>query len=316
MHTRLSLLRHLLLGCVVLLSGLMLSSCAALSETHRKAVGAFVGRADTLALSPSVVVSELAQIRRHRGVIYSSTLSSHELRMEELELLINDQTESETLGRAADLSARLLRTYAGALNYLAHTNRYEPFGVVSRSIGRKMDGFAADYNALEWGRPLPAGYGVLAGKLIGAARMRWLRFRQARALRAVVEHGDTLVSLMTANLITSLNSKEFTEMIDYEESALRTAYLTRLRFNTLHNGPLLTPADDLDYLSLRDSLERVKALRRRTVSALRSLRNAHGKLVVALQKPRKFMEVWAEAEATYLEGLDMYDDFITLSPWL
>lgn len=315
MHTRLSLFRHLLLGCVVLLSALMFCSCAALSVTHRKAVAAFVGKTDTLALSPSVVVSELAQIRRLRGVIYSSTLSSHELRMEELELLINDETESATLGRAADLSAKLLRTYAGALGYLAHTNRYEGFGVVSRSIGRKMDSFATDYNALEWGRPLPAGYGVLAGKLIGAARMRWLRFRQARALRAVVSHGDTLVSIMTANLITSLNSKEFTEMIEFEESALRTAYLTRMRFNTLHNGPLLTPVDDLAYLSLRDSLERVKMLRRRTVSALRSLRNAHGKLVVALQKPRKFMEVWAEAEATYRESLDLYDDILTLTPF-
>ena len=123
------LLRQLLLGCVVLLSGLMLSSCAALSVTHRKAVAAFVGRADTLALSPSVVVSELAQIRRHRGAIYSSTLSSHELRMEELELLINDETESASLGMAADLSAKLLRTYAGALSYLAHTNRYEKFEI-------------------------------------------------------------------------------------------------------------------------------------------------------------------------------------------
>lgn len=302
---------------LVLFSSLILcSGCAALSESHRVVVGAFSTRVDSLALSPSALTAELAELRRQRGVLYTATLTDPQLRLAELEAMLQDESELATLKRASDLSAQLMQSYAGALKYLVHPNRYAPFGVVSRSLGRKIDGFVADYNALEWGNPLPVGYGLLAGRLVGAARMRWLRFRQAKALRELVLQGDTLVALITDNLMSSLNSKSFTDMITYEETALQTAYLTRLRFVDLHRLPALTPADDRDYLAWRDSVDALKAHRRRTVSALRSFRNAHARLAMALQKPRKFMELFEESVQFSEEGTDWFTDFLTLSPWL
>ncbi len=307
---------HLLFAILLISAPLLFSGCAALSDTHRNVVGAFAARVDSLAMSPSALTAELARLRMARGAIYSATLSDPQLRIDELDALLSDASAQAVPAKAADLSAQLLRSYAGALGYLVHTNRYQPFGVVSRSLGRKIDGFVADYNALEWGDPLPVGYGLLAGRLVGAARMRWLRFRQAKALRELVLQADTLVALITDNMIGSLNSKSFTDMLSYEEEALRTAYLTRLRFARMHALSPLTPADDLDYLALQRALEDAKALRRRTVSALRSFRNAHARLAVALQKPRNFMTLFEEAELAAEEGTDWFTDFTSLSPWL
>ena len=288
------------------------ASCSSLSSVQRNAIGSFASRVDSLAAAPSVIISALSQFRLERGVYYTSTLNNPETRITELDGIFQADKTYRTLENQIDITSQVVGIYARALGYLAHKNRYEQFGVTSRSLGKKIDTLLEEYNSFGITPALPLGYGGFSGEVIGELRMQLLKYKQKRVVKNYVHKADTLVGVITTSLISLFNSKEFNDMLDYEETALRTAYLSRLRYAG-NMSVVLTPADDMKYLELSRTLYDIRTLRRKTVSAVRSMGTAHKGLVKTLDKPRSLKETWTEAEAFVEEINNLYDSYNKLT---
>ena len=295
-------------ACIFLFTG---ASCSSLSSVQRNAISSFASKVDSLAAAPSVILSALSKFRLERGVYYTSTLNNPETRIAELDGIFQADKTYRAIENQIDITSQVVGIYARALGYLAHENRYGQFGVTSRSLGKKMDTLLKEYNSFGITPALPLGYGSLSGEIIGELRMNFLKHKQKRAVKNYVHKADTLVSVITSSLISQLNSKEFNDMLDYEETALRTAYLSRVRYAG-NMSVVLTPGDDKKYLELCNTLYDIRTLRRKTVSAVRSMETAHKSMVKVLNKSRSLKEAWDEAEAFSEEADSMYSTYLKL----
>jgi hypothetical protein len=120
---------------------------------------------------------------------------------------------------------------------------------------------------------------------------------------------DTLIAVMTGNLLEFLESANLNALIIGEEKSLRQNYLSYLmqipslsttsgRLDTVVTLSMAKAPvqSDKEYLALKKNIVEVKKLRRQTVEATRALRKAHKKLLVILKEKRRLEKLVNEVQ--------------------
>ena len=270
-----------------------LTSCSVLSNSQLKMVQELSVKADSIAITPSVVLTSLAEIRRDRAIFYAASLKSPPVVLKELNSSADFYLKDLIITRRADIASDLLRSYLRALKMLSSTARWSQIGVEFRSIGRGIDLSITNYNSLNWSDDIKVGGGKASGKIVGYFGESYMKMRQKKLLKEFLPVGDSLLSTSCDALIEILKSDQFKLLLSNEKSALEQDYTAYL------NGIRATPAKfDLDpyreYMRLYLQLENSEKLLKRAITALRSLKRGHNKLVKEMATKKEFTVIFDE----------------------
>ena len=264
-----------------------LSSCAVLTKSQLEMVTKLTVASDTVVVSPQKLFDELATVRFERGLYYAASLTTASAREREVNALATAVMADEKLVGKAQGYVNVLNSYLRALRSLSADARWKPYGTEWRGIGRNIDSLILRFNQTDIVEPqVTVGWAKLSGQYFGYMGERYMRLRQAKAVRQFVISGDTLVSACVDGLVEILKRGDLIDLIENESEGLKSnyaAYLHRLELS------LLPPdfAADRKYIELTKLIESAKYRQGRCVTALQSLKRAHAKLVVELEKRQK-----------------------------
>ena len=269
------------------LANLMVTSCAVLTPSQLKRVTNLTVASDTVVATPKVIFDELATVRLERGLYYAASLTSAAAREKEINALAAASITDEQLVSRAEGYVNVLNSYLRALRSISAATRWEAYGTEWRGIGRNIDSLILRTNQTELlDTKIPVGWAKLSGQYMGYLNERFMRIRQAKAVKAFVTEGDTLVAACVDGLVDLLKKGDLIELIENESEELKNnyeAYLRRLELAGL-------PADfaaDRKYIELVKRVEKAKYSRGRCVTALQSLKRAHAKVVEELKQRQK-----------------------------
>lgn len=289
-------MKHLI--AFTLLMGII-TGCASLSKRQKDEIQKWSTVCAEFSAYPSQVFKSMADFRKERGVFFAASLSTPQLRIEELDALHKAWVNDYRLSGKMDAVAEAMGAYARSLDALSHPNRHEEFGLLARSLGRKLDSLIVRYNECSLTEPLPLGYGTAAGRSLGFLGNIWIKHRQAKALKPLITAADTLIGSLTASIITVLNDDMVRSFLTNEEAGLRQNYLSFLQHE---EG---TPDQDRQYLKMLRTLDDVRELRRKSASAARSLRKAHARLNAGMNKEPQLSDILLELDQAEQEVKDI-----------
>ena len=194
---------------VIFLSVSVAVSCSPLSKAQLEAVRELTFNSDTISRSPAVLFGEMADIRLHRGLYYTLSLSSGEARYAEITALAEASMDDESMVRKSERYVDVLNSYLRALQSISAESRWKGAGTQLRGIGSRVDSVIYRYNILaDKEDELPDGYARMAGKVLGYVAEEVMQAVQSKAVRNVVMAGDTLVSASCDSLMSILRSDE------------------------------------------------------------------------------------------------------------
>lgn len=265
---------------------LLAQGCASLSRSQLKSVNEFAAACDSLSAYPSLIGSEMAEIRKERGIWYAVTLENPVLRHSELNAtcLISKSAVSTSAG--LDASLKILQRYSRALASLSHDNRVADPGREFRSAGRALDSLIESFNSYRLSRPLPVGITATAGKIVGYGAELSAHNARTKALREFISEGDTLISVLSENLAEILSGSEIRALIQNEKEGLQSNYLAFLKMTR----PYENISEDRRYVNLMERAGSLEEIRKSSVSAVRSLRRAHSKMAAEIMRKKSFTE--------------------------
>ena len=263
------------------------TSCAVLTKSQLDMVTKLTVASDTVVASPKTLFNGLATVRIERGLYYAASLTSADAREKEINALATGLIADEQLVKKAEAYVNVLNSYLRALRSISADVRWTSYGTEWRGMGRNIDSLILRFNQTDFrDTDIIVGWAKLSGQYMGYTNERYMRIRQAKAVRAFVTEGDTLLAACADGLIEILKKGELIELIDNESEGLKNnyeAYLHRLELSGL--PPDFTA--DRKYIELVKQMESVKYTRSRCVTALQSLKRAHAKLVQELKKRQK-----------------------------
>ncbi|MEO6916344.1 MAG: hypothetical protein ABI151_12410 [Chitinophagaceae bacterium] len=297
--------------CFVVLAG-----CASLTKTQVAAVKSFATASQDFSAYPGKVLTELADIRMHRGVYFANSLDSARLHIEELDSIYNFRVRDSALISKADITFKIIDKYAQSLLLLSSDKFELKLRQQSLRFGTDLDSLTTLYNTKNFPR-VPTGIGAGVSQLIAFGGTQYIRSRQAREIKKFVPQADRLIEVMTANLNEFLRSGIVSELIDNESAGIRSNYLSFLRQSKTisMNGrdsviqvsnTKSSIANDLEYVKLRAAIDYVKALRAETLVATAKLRIAHAKLLQIINQKRNLKTAVAEIQQFYQSVKDIH----------
>lgn len=275
----------------------LLASCSVLTKSQLNVVNSLAVTSDSVSTVPSKIFNSLAEVRLQRGLYYAASLSSPEAHQKEMEALAVSNMKDEKMAPKADVYVRVLESYFRALRSLSSPGRWEAYGVEMRGIGNNVDSVFLKYNAIDvipdWDEDIYVGIAKISGRYLGYISENYMRVRQAAAVRDFVTTGDTIVAGCVDALVDMLKNKELSELISNEESGLKNNYMAYLR--RMESSDVPTKIEyDRAYIESYNKIESSKATRTSCISALRSVKKAHNKLVTELKKRKKINYIYEE----------------------
>lgn len=284
----------------ILLSALILSACASLTKTQVESVNGFAKTARNFSDYPSTFMRLLFEVREKRGVFYAVSKSSSNENLNEVDAVLAEKKNDFAFTEQVDLSFKIIDQYAQALMLLSSDEHEKALAKESEKLGINLDKFVETYNKKYTAKKIPEGIGAAAGQLVLFAGKQYSRIRQAQYIKEFVAKGDSLIGVITGNLVQFMERTKIDALIQNEETGIREGYKFYLaRLISLNCVPSIN--DQSEYMRLKENMENVKTLRGQTIKATKDLRKAHAKLYEEIKKKKKLKETIEELSTLYEE---------------
>ncbi|HEX2920987.1 MAG TPA: hypothetical protein VHO50_07475 [Bacteroidales bacterium] len=282
-----------LLSFVLLISGFLTYSCAVITPSQVAMVNNLAVVSDSISVAPARIFEQLAEVRKERGLYYAASISSARARYLEIDALAEAAIADDQAVKRMNLYVDVLNSFLRSLRSISNDIRWEGAGREIRGVGRNIDSLVIAWNKLNPGDPVETGIAKHTGKSVAYVVEELTKRRQAIIVREFVRQGDTLVSACCDMLINLLRKKEVNELILNEEAGLEANYKAYLDAMELSRTfPLIE--NDRRYLALKKEIYDAKEMRNKCITSLRSLKNAHSKLLTELQERKKINQVYQE----------------------
>ncbi len=293
-----------------LIAALLFSGCASLTRTQIDSVNRFSETCQNFSAFPDRIITELALIKKESRIFYANSLIDREQHIQRLDRIYTEIRSDYSLSGKVDISFKIIDKYAQALMLLSSETPGKDLEKQSAAFGIGIDSLITVYNTIEGIHKIPAGIGKAAGELIAFGGRHYIRSRQAGEIKKYVARGDTLIEIMTGNLLAFLEKKIYIasasdslglkDLIANQKTDLKEEYGMYLT-SVLSKNQLPPLESDTKYVELMSRLDDLSALRRQTISATRALRKAHGKLNEELKKRKTGKETIKELQGFYEE---------------
>jgi hypothetical protein len=293
----------------------LLEACAPLTKTQVKAVNSFALVTKDFSAYPSKIMTSLSDIRLQRGVYGANAVETPDVHLKELDDLYEFKKGDDAINLKVDITFKIIDKYAQSLVLLTSDKYAGNLKEQAVRFGVGLDSLTTLYNSKDFGSKVPTSLGGAISQVIAFGGSQYIRRKQAAEVRKFVPRADTLVGVMTRNLLEFLESTNLENLIAIESKAVSTNYLKYLNHSKtvssaftgkdtvrVSSNTKATVADDLEYIRLRTALDEVRTLRDETAVATRSLRKAHSKLLTIIKERRKLKTAISEIQELY-EGV-------------
>lgn len=267
----------------LLLSCILQTSCAVLSESQVEMVNKLAISSDTLTIAPSAILTGLSEVGVERGIYHASSLSSAENQWLELNAISDFRIREEADIKKADQVISILNSYLRALRSISSDQRWRAIGTELRGIGRNIDSLIIKYNTSDWGESIPVGWGKTAGKISAEGAEWYMKRRQSKAVKEFITQGDSLLNFAIEQLTDIIKKGDMDELIRHEYLSLRQNYLSYLNEKE-RRGQLPDLNEQRHYIALLQKIETIKTIQSRMNTSLQALRRAHNKAVENIRK--------------------------------
>jgi hypothetical protein len=205
--------------------------------------------------------------------------------------LYSNKIHAYSISKKIDVTFLVLDKYAQSLALLSADKYQQELTSSSRSIGIGLDSLVGKYNRIDPTSKLPCNIGSSIGCLIAMGGKQYIRTKQAKEIRSFVSRADTIVGVMTNNLVKFLESENIDQLIEAEEWGIHQNYLSFLRQKS---KPTLE--DEYVYLDLKERMDKIRALREQTISATKQIRIAHRKLLTSISRRMNLTDINVEIQ--------------------
>ena len=275
----------------VLILTILLASCVSLTKTQMESVNQYAILTKNFSAYPSKIMSGVAEVRVIRGVYLANTFSNPKLHIDALDSLYNNKIHSYSVSNKVDISFKIIDKYAQSLAILSSDKFQKEIEDNSQNLGIGLDSLVSEYNRIDAFANLPTNIGGVVGQLVAMGGRQYVRSKQAKEVKKFVAKSDTLIAVMTSNLLIFLESDNIDQLIAAEEWGVHQNYLSFLRQT---EKPLIE--HEYIYLNLKEKLDNIKTLRSQTISATKQIRLTHKELSSSLNKRRGLREIVDEVQ--------------------
>lgn len=279
---------------------LMLGSCASLTKTQVGAVNQFAQTTKDFSDFPSKIMKELADIRAKRGLYYANSLSDAKLHIAELDSTFSQRNFDYSVSSKVDVTFKIIDKYSQSLLLLSSDKYVNDIEKQAKNFGVDIDSLIKLNNSIDSTKKLPSGIGGAVSQLIVLGGKQFVKYKQAKEIKKFVGLADTLISVMTSNLLDYLKSKNINELIKGEEREITRNYLSYLQQN-----PKSSIENDREYLELKNSIDCLKKLQLKTIDATKNIRVAHKKLLKEISEKKDLKQTIKELQDLYEEIKDL-----------
>jgi hypothetical protein len=303
---------------------LLSGSCATLTKTQINSINQFAETSENFSAFPSKIMTELADIRVKRGLYFANTLSDPNLHIQEIDSIYSQKKFDYAVSKKADITFKIIDKYAQSLALLSSDKYFKDIGKQITNFGIGIDSLIALNNSISGTTKIPSGIGSAVGNLVLLGGKQYFRVKQAKELKKFISLADTLVSVMTTNLLEYLKSENINELIKNEERGIRESYLSYLqhinvetrtltiinnRKDTLESisvsGTKPAIENEMDYLELKTRIDGVRALQTKTIKATINLRKTHRKLLQEIEKKKNLKQTINELQVLFEDINDL-----------
>lgn len=273
---------------VVLFIVFILSSCASLTKTQIASVNQFSSISRNFSAYPSKIISEISELKISRSLYYVNTLDNASDRLRELDSIYVTKSRDEIVSEKIDITFKIIDKYAQSLMLLSSEKHSKDLEIQSRNFGGGIDSLINAYNAISKGNKLQSGIGAALGKIVSFAGKQYIQYRQAKEIKKFVTTADTLVQIMTNNLLEFLNNTNIENQIVRNERRLKTDYLNYLN-QKIKTGDINIESD-MDYLQMLGKINNIRKLQKQCIDATIALKKAHYELLTCLIRKKKLKD--------------------------
>ncbi len=270
----------------------LFTSCASLTNTQIESVNQYATSVKNFSAYPSKIMSGLAEIRAKRGICYANSLSDPKLHIDALDSLYSNKVHAYKVSQQVDITFEIIDKYAQSLALLSSDEYQTNIDQESKNFGTSLDSLVNTYNKIDKSKNLPTNIGSAVSKLIALGGKQYVKNRQAKEIRKFVSQADTLISTMTNNLLTFLESENINQLIEAEEWGIHQNYLSFLR--QVNKASI---DNEYIYLDLKARIDEVKLLREQIIKATKQIRSAHKELLICIQKKKELKEILKDVQS-------------------
>jgi hypothetical protein len=279
---------------------LALGGCASLTKTQVEAVNQFAQTTKDFSDFPSKIMNELAEIRVKRGVYFANSLSTPTLHLADLDSTFSQRNFDYSVSSKVDVTFKIIDKYSQSLLLLSSDKYVSDLEKQAKNFGVGIDSLIKLNNSIADAKKLPSGIGGAVGQLVTLGGKQYVKNKQAKEIKKFVGLADTLISVMSSNLLEYLTSTRIHELIEGEERGISSNYLSYLR-----QTQKSSIENDKEYLELKSSIDGVKKLQQKTIEATKNLRAAHKKLLKEITEKKKLKQTIEELQVLYEEINDL-----------
>ena len=257
---------------------IIIQSCNTLSHTKKTYVHQFAASTKDLPKYSLKFNQTLSNVRKSRGVYFANTLSTASLHLTELDSIYAQQKLDERKTILLQNSFEILNTYSKILLALSSDVYVDDLYNNIKELEYNLESLINLNNKLT-SFNTPTGF-VNIGAKIGVVSGRiYINQKQSKEIKILLNSSDTLITNVSNNIISYLDSKNLNAIIDNEDKMLSINYLSYIQQS--NRTSIYT---DLDYIKLKSDLSIIKELKDNLIICMINLRDSHKIMVEEINK--------------------------------
>lgn len=261
-----------------------IQSCNTLSHTKKVHIHHFATSTKDLPKYSLKFNQTLSNVRKSRGVYFANTLSTPSLHLIELDSIYAQQKLDERKTILFQNSFEILNTYSKILLALSSDVYVDDLYNNIKELEYDLESLINLNNKLT-SFNTPTGF-VNIGAKIGVVSGRiYINQKQSKEIKILLNSSHTLITNVSNNIISYLDSKNLTAIIDNEDKMLSINYLSYIQQSNRTNI-----SNDLEYIELKSNIDNIKKLRKNLITCMINLRDSHKIMVEEINKKNSTMD--------------------------
>jgi len=285
---------------------LLFAGCASLTQTQFNAVSQFALTSRNFSAYPGKIITTINEIHVWHRIYFANSLKNPESHIKALVNAHQFKLKTDSFPGEIDITFKIIDKYAQSLILLTADKHYTSIDSLSNNFGTDLDALITKYNAIGKTTKVPAGIGGAVSRLLSFGAQQLVKIKQANAIKEFVPLADTLIAVMTGNLLGFLqrntwspalqDSISIEKLVMQEELTLQQDYAAWLGENRAGIE------NEKEYFQCLENLAYAKHLQQQTIQATMDMRAAHKALLSVITKKETLKEKITELQK-YYEGV-------------
>ncbi len=274
---------------------LVLTGCSVLSDSQLKNINVYATAAKSYSVYPGDVIRGYASLNQNNRILKSSGFKDVAAVDAGLNSASGNYNLRINLANQFDLSLQLFQQYTVLLSKLSSGDYVDDLSSNSKLLGENSTNLVTKYND-KASKKLPDEVGQKLSDAVFIVGKRWVKSRQAKALKEFIPAGNILVGTMVDNIVAGLEGNgqgatSLKDLISLDKSDFKDKY-TIIVFGKPEGINYPNVKTYYETLNRYDSLE---TMRVQCVLAAKKIKAGHDKLTQSIQSKKELKEIFSES---------------------